>query len=96
MSFHLSSNYSFSRKIALERLISVGGLSQLSGQLILMYCSGSRRHTLLMLIIALGRLCYFRLEGLDFVGGISVDELNGRYVAAAHYVVPDAVVNIAF
>ena len=49
-----------------------------------------------MLIIALGRLCYFRLEGLDFVGGISVDELNGRYVAAAHYVVPDAVVNIAF
>ena len=96
MSFHLSSNYSLSLKIALGLLISVGGLPQLSGQLILIYCSGSLSHTLLVLIIALDRLGYFRLEGLDFIGGISVDELNGRYVAAAHYVVPDAVVNIAF
>ena len=96
MSFHLSSNYSLSLKIALGVLISVGGLPQLSGQLILICCSGSRRHTLLMLIIALDRLCYFRFEGLDFIRGVPVDELNGRYVAATQYVVPDAVVNVAF
>ena len=85
-----------SLKIALGLLISVGGLPQLSGQLILICCSGSRRHTLLMLVIALDRLCYFRFEGLDFIRGVPVDELNGRYVAATQYVVPDAVVNVAF
>ena len=49
-----------------------------------------------MLIIALDHLCYFRFEGLDFIGGVPVYELNGRYIAATQYVVPDAVVNVAF